>query len=292
MPKVYKINNKLAIYIPNEVISALGIIDGEEVDFLKYKDKYFIFAKKSDIADSILSKQETTRPTAKASEGKQISPAELAILKKLDTLRYNQRTKSRVNEMLDSDEKATLQSLLKKRYISLFKKGSDPEPLYGIEKEIYDAFLMRKNVQAQKGKPVPQANPLQASRTKFDYAASSPVGSAAGSEAIEMLQKRGFIVLSSETEAANVSAALEDSIHHGLILGTRAFNKKFYVVTRGYITKNTSALLNIIKQKSMNVKDIAKETNLDEDGVRAILYILAENGEATELRKDIFKSAE
>ena len=290
MPKVYKVNNKLAIYLPNEVISELGITDGEEVDFLKYKGKYFIFAKKSDIADSILSKQEPTGQPAKATEGKQISPAELAILKKLDTLRYNQRTKSRVNDMLDTNEKATLQALLKKRYISLFKKGSDPEPLYGIEKAIYDAFLMRKNVQVQKAKPMPQAN--QVSRAKFDYASGAPAGSAADSGAIELLQKQGFIVLSSETEAANVSAALEDSIHHGLILGTRAFNKKFYVVTRGYITKNTSAILNIIKQKSMNVKDIAKETNLDEDGARAILYILAENGEATELRKDIFKSAE
>ncbi|MCL5093331.1 MAG: AbrB/MazE/SpoVT family DNA-binding domain-containing protein [Candidatus Marsarchaeota archaeon] len=290
MPKVYRVNNKLAIYLPNEVVSELGIIDGEEVDFLKYKDKYFIFAKKSDIADSILSKREPTQQSAKANEGKQISPAELAILKKLDTLRYSQRTKSRVNDMLDQGEKATLQALLKKRYISLFKKGSDPEPLYGIEKEIYNAFLMRKNVMAQKGKAAPQA--FQASRTKFDYAASAQAASATDSEAIELLQKQGFIVLSSETEAANVSAALEDSIHHGLILGTRAFNKKFYVVTRGYITKNTSAILNIIRQKSMNVKDIANEAGLEEDGVRAILYILAENGEATELRKDIFKSAE
>ena len=290
MPKVYKVNNKLAIYLPNEVVSALGIIDGEEVDFLKYKDKYFIFAKKSDIADSILSKREPAQQSAKAHEGKQISPAELAILKKLDTLRYGQRTKSRVNDMLDQDEKATLQALLKKRYISLFKKSSDPEPLYGIEKEIYDAFLMRKNVMAQKSRAAPQA--FQASRAKFDYATSAQAASATDSDAIELLHKQGFIVLSSETEAANVSAALEDSIHHGLILGTRAFNKKFYVATRGYITKNTSAILNIIRQKSMNVKDIANETGLEENGVRAILYILAENGEATELRKDIFKSAE
>ncbi len=290
MPKVYRVNNKLAIYLPSEVISELGIIDGEEVDFLKYKGKYFIFAKKSDIADSILSKQESAQPPPKAQEGKQISPAELAILKKLDTLRYNQRTKSRVNDMLDSNEKAVLQALLRKRYISLFKKGNDQEPLYGIEKEIYDAFLMRKNVMGQKSKSVAPIN--QTSRAKFGYVANATPDTGAEEDAIGLLQKRGFVVLSSETEAANVSAALEDSIHRGLILGTRAFNKKFYVVTRGYITKNTSAILNLIKQKGMNVKDISKEANIDEDGARAILYILAENGEATELRKDIFKSAE
>jgi len=88
-----------------------------------------------------------------------------------------------------------------------------------------------------------------------------------------------------------VSGALEDSIRHGLILGTRAFNKKFYIGLRGYINKNASKILKLIDQKSMSIPDIASETGVDEDGVRTILYVLSESGDVTEVRKDVFRVA-
>jgi transcription initiation factor IIE alpha subunit len=39
------------------------------------------------------------------------------------------------------------------------------------------------------------------------------------------------------------------------------------------------------------VEEMSKETGIEEDGIRAILYIMSESGEVTEQRRDIFKIA-
>lgn len=60
---------------------------------------------------------------------------------------------------------------------------------------------------------------------------------------------------------------------------------------RGYINRNASKILKLIDQRSMGIPDIAKETGIEEDGVRTILYVLSESGDVTEVRKDIFRVA-
>jgi hypothetical protein len=110
-------------------------------------------------------------------------------------------------------------------------------------------------------------------------------------EYVSLLESKGYIVLKSEAEAASASAAMEESIRQGLVLGTRGFDKKFYIALRDFISRNTPKLLKSIEKRSMGIEDIAKETGIDEEGARAVLNILAESGEVTEVRKDVFRSA-
>ncbi len=306
MSKVYKLkNSKLVVYLPYDVIEAMSIKDGDDIDFLKYGEGIYLIAKKMDIV-KMLSKassnpDEAPKPSPKSYVQKgepikapSLEPKELELLKKIDTLKYNDRTNLNVASILNNEEKATLQALLKRKIIVPFSKGSEKEVKYSIQKSVYDAFLYRK----KRGEQT-QSEPVKM-RIQQNVRTSAPVQqkswerkiAESGSEAyIELLESKGFLVLGNEAEASIVSTALEDSIRQGLVVGTRAFNKKFYIGLRGFINKNAPKILKAIEQKSTNIDDIVKETGVEEDGVRTVLYFLSESGDVTEVRKDIFRAA-
>ncbi|MGD0729008.1 MAG: AbrB/MazE/SpoVT family DNA-binding domain-containing protein [Candidatus Micrarchaeaceae archaeon] len=305
MPKVYKSKtNKLIVTIPYDVIDALGIKDGDDLDFLKYGENTYIVAKKNDLVNLLTKgKAEEPKPSYRAAVvpstkgGMTIDPRELAVLKKLDTLRYNERTSTKVNTILNTSEKEILQTLIKKGMVSLFKKAGEKEMKYGIQKSVYDNFLYRKNM----ANPQPSAaQPNQSkSKTQQIMQANTRIGGQRAWESklnendayVDILESKGFVVLNNEAEASMVSSALEESIRQGLVVGTRAFNKKFYIGLRGFINKHAAKILKLIDQKNMDVEDIAKEMSLEEDGVRTILYVLSESGDVTEVRRDIFRAA-
>ncbi len=105
------------------------------------------------------------------------------------------------------------------------------------------------------------------------------------------LEKNGFLVLQTEAEAGRVSLLLEQSIRHGQILGTRAFNKKFYIVRRSYFDKNSGPILKKLREESDRVVELARELSIEEDGARAVLYLLSENGDVSEKKRDTFAIA-
>ncbi len=294
--KVYKSkdSSRLVVFIPSDVVGELGIKDGDDVDFFKFSGKSFLFAKKNDIVD-LLTKLQTTGPSVPAqqqSAGITVDSKELAILQKLDTLRYNDRTKDKVNAMLSPDERQTLQLLLKKKFVSLFKKASEQEFKYGIAKNIYDMFLYGKRqktggVQPSAVMPASSSKPIEPPVRQKQWEQKLGGSSAYTS----LLETKGFVVLQNEADASSLSAALEDSIRRGLVLGTRAFNKKFYIATRNFINQNAPKIMGALGDKGRDVEGLSKDTGVEEDGIRAILYIMSESGDVTEVRRDIFKLA-
>ncbi len=292
MSKVYKIKDKLVVYLPFEVVGALGINEGDDIDFIK-KDNYFLFAKKSYIAD-VLAGRAAPGSTAKpvyvgrqqAAQGRAPDENELKVLKKLDTIRYNNRTGQKVGSMLNADEKKTLQDLIKKKFVMLYKKDGEQDYKYTIPKYIYDNFLFgKRNAVVPSPQMAEAAAPEAQQQKKWEQKLDE------SGDYIKMLDARGYLVMATETEAAAASSSLEESIRRGLVVGTRAFNKKFYIVTKGFIAKSLPKINKVIGQKGVNVATISKETGIDEDGIRAVLYVMAENGDVTEVRKDVFKTA-
>ncbi len=284
MVKIYKQNNKLILYLPLDVIKSLNLDENEEVEFFKYNNKSFIIAKKSDLSNMLLGKNEEKPSTKyafvqKTQDSNQLSDEEIAVLKKLDTLRYNMRTKANVENLLSSSEKATLNILLKKKAVNIFQGDKSKEPLYGISKVIYDRFLMRKKpaMQQQPAKQGSKESKVHLKRKSIDQ---NPY--------VDQLEDNGFLILQTEAEASTFSLDLEESIRQGLVIGTRAFNRKFYIVLRSFIEKNSGGIIKAIRSGTNKVPYIAKETNLDEEGTRAILYLLSENGDVSEKKKDYF----
>ncbi|MDE1825813.1 MAG: hypothetical protein KGH61_04690 [Candidatus Micrarchaeota archaeon] len=268
------------------MIEALNLKDTDDVDFFRFNSNSFLFAKKSDITELIVGKapKETKAETmVQPREAGGLESEEISVLKKLDTLKYKDRTREKVEQMLNGSEKVLLQGMLKKKAVTLFAKEKGSEPLYGISKNVYDQFLMRKRQGAQVQQPQAQAVATQ-SMPRFKPAALE-------NESVKELEQKGFVVLQSEAEASSLSLALEDSIRHGQVLGTRAFNKKFYIILRSYFNRNGAKIIKELKGGDKKVWDIASNIDVEEDGVRGILYLLSESGEVSERRRDVFTLA-
>jgi len=289
MVKIYKAKNgKLVLYVPTEVVSDLKIKENDEVDFFKVNDRSFVMAKKSDIAGIVMgtqkpAEQQVPRQTAPFMHMQHTpSPEELSVLKKIDTIRYENRTQENTLKILSEAEKAILQGLVANGSVTLFK-GKSGKMLYSIPKNIYDNFLMRK-------KPA-QTGAAKASSYAFVQQASQY--KAPEDENVTTLEKDGFLVLQTEAEASKVSLMLEQSIRHGQVLGTRSFskNREFYILLRTYFDRHAQGILRKLRERAYRVGDLAKELDMNEDGARAVLYILAENGDVMEKKRETFTIA-
>lgn len=294
MVKVYKFKDKLAIYLPFDVVKELNLKEGDETDFFRFKNNAYIFANKSYIAELLTGKpmqEEKEAPISRQAQKEEVelNSQEIAVLKKLDSLRYGNRTKANVVKLFDPSEKTILKELMKKKAVTLFAKDKSKEPLFGISSGVYDKYLMRKKIQTASSQqtPVPKV-----SEVKINYQ-RQPTQNREGieNENIKILEKDGFIVLQYEAEASALSLALEQSIRKGMVLGTRSFNKKFYIILRSYFDRYGSKILKALKDGELKVAQISKEVEIDEDGARAILYLLAESGDVSEKKRDLFTLA-
>jgi bifunctional DNA-binding transcriptional regulator/antitoxin component of YhaV-PrlF toxin-antitoxin module len=293
MSKVYKSNGKFTVNIPPEVIKTLGIGEEDEVDFLQYKGKYYLFAKKSDIG-SFLTGSKTYVPSQQgSSKVPEVTEDELRLLKKLDTIRYGERTRTKLKSVLSKEEKTVMHGLVSKKIVEPYSKNKDEEPKYGINKRVYDAFLYGKR-ERQTAQPTVQAKAAQPQQPQPQQVQRAPEQKPSWSQPktvssyMTQLEANGYLVLSNEAEAAQLSVELEDSIKSGAVVGTRAFNKKFYVIMRRFMSRNAMIIIKALDKKPLPVSEISKATDIDEDGIRAILYLMAEGGEVIEVRRDHF----
>ena len=278
--------------IPYEVVSTLGIKDGEEVDFFKYSDKYFLFAKKSDVVLKILGANENEEikkevKNEKKYTEKNLETDELKVLKKLDTIRYNNRTKEYVKTIMNGNELNILQGLIRKKAVSIYKKEGENDYKYGISKDVYDKYLFGK-----RNENIDEA--IKEKNEKVNDEAKEKgweIKLREKNKYADLLEVDGYLVLANAADAEAASAQLEESIRHGLVVGTRAFNKKYYVAIKSFVTNNSQNILRLIEKKSMSVDEISAELHMDAEAVRTILYLLSESGDVTEMKKDIFRAA-
>jgi transcription initiation factor IIE alpha subunit len=275
--RIYKFKDKLVVYLPFEVTRQLGLKGDEEVDFFKFSESSFLFAKKEDITKLLLGSTKTEAmavSVAKSPRKLDLSQDEIGVLKKLDTLRYANRTPSNVAKLLNEGEKKILNSLLSRKIVLEYKDRKDSP--YSIAKDAYDTFLMRKK------------NPAPQQIEEVKPAVIEPLQMKVENENVKKLETDGFVVLPTDAEASSLSVAVEDSIRSGKVLGIRAFNKKFYIILRTFFDKNSSRVIKELKEGPKSVRDMVKDTGLNEDAVRSILYLLSEQGDVSERRKDIF----
>ncbi len=262
----------------------LKIKEGDLLDFIKNGD-YYILATADFLLEKITSQKRVRGDTK---EG--ISDEELIVLKKLDSLRYKNRTEEVVAPMLEKGERAVLNGLINKRYVVPLK--SESSTLYSINDGIYKKFLVKdpaafekfskREATAHKEEKV--RKPEEMRIEKIDQKAVTHINE----DITEELRRNGYLVIPGVSEAESASLRLESEIRSGLVIGTRAFNKKYYIVYRSFMNKHSPAIISALREKDMSTDDIAKMTGLDLDGVRSIMFILSERGEVMEKRRDFF----
>ncbi len=294
MPKVVKSKSRFYVLITPEIADSIGIKEGEELELSKRDGASFVVSRKGaeQVSGSII--------VGAGSGEAEMGERELDVLRKLDTMRYNERTKEKVDSILNAAERATLSKLMEKRFITLYRKDQKEPYRYGISKGIYEKYLFGKRVQKAAGEAAPASKPVapmpmaqqKPSVRKLDRDAVKKWEERSEAGYIEDLETKGYVVLKNEADAASASAALEDSIKQGLVIGTRAFDKRFYIGLRGFINKNGPKIMRVLERgKSVAAEEIASEVGIDVDAVKTILYILAEKGDITEVRREIFRIA-
>ncbi len=281
-----KKGDRLVVNIPSWVVDSLGIKDGDEVDFAQQQDRSVAFSKRGPTVQAVSklpdkAAQISVPTPIPANKYLDLTKEELDVLKKLDTLKYGQRTKENVRKIMDAEENRTLQGLLKRNIVSLYKKEGESEEKYGITKSVYDKFLFGRRLQ--------KSTEMRAKQTKEEP--SWVVKLKEHNKYAEALESNGYLVLQTHEEASELSTLMEESIRLGLIVGTRAFDRKFYVALKRFVTQNTARIMSIIQTKSVPVPEISQSMGMEDDAARTILHILAESGEVTEVKKDVFRAA-
>ena len=211
----------------------------------------------------------------------------LNVLKKLDTLRYGERTKERVESLLTDAEKKVLQRLVSGKVVELYRKDPKEQFKYSIPRDIYNTFLFGKRDYPQRQQTAQPAAPkpaptIQQEKKRWDESF--------GQGYLNAIETDGYLVLRTESDASAASSELEASIKRGLIVGTRAFDKKFYICMKGFVVKNAPRITRILESGgAIPLASISESLKIEPDAIRAILYIMAESGEVSEVRKDMFR---
>ncbi len=126
-------------------------------------------------------------------------------------------------------------------------------------------------------------------KTSTASPSSSPQKTGAGTYAATntLLDRQGFLVLSTEDEAKGFSYRFESQIKSGDIKGVRGFDKKFYLAARAYTEAFADKLLVALKEPKTSA-DLSTTLKQPVEGVLTLLYLLKEEGEVIEKKRGLF----
>jgi hypothetical protein len=250
--RVLRRQEKAYIELPPEITGH------EELELFPLKDGYYLLT------------VPLGQPVQKQKGG--ISDVERAVLKKLLSIRFENRTPAYVAKALSEREKAVLGELEQKRIVNVFRGNKYKDGVYNISDSIYP-LLSQKDT-----KPGAEAG-IERSAPPRDV--PQPSG------AFSLLNSRGFIIVQDKREAMMLSEQLAQEMKRGDVVGVKGFDGKFYIVTRSYFNDGRNKIDNALKE-DMDAPSIASKTKLDPDGCIAILRLMAEAGDVLERKRGVF----
>lgn len=192
------------------------------------------------------------------------------LLNKMLGVKFEKRTPASFDKVIDDKEKGVLERLLNKRVITIFKSTKYPNGVYNVSDK---AYAMLKGPQSVS--PKTAIGERKTENKNPDY--SNYVA----------LNTAGYMVIPDSRQAYYFSEAMKKLGKANDITGIKGFDGKFYVATKKYVMK-VAQLLRQLKEDELNVQNAAQQCKIEPDGCRAVLKIMAEQGEALEKRKDDF----
>lgn len=240
--------------LPPEIASAQGI------ELFPLRDGIYLFALKGAIGG-------VSRMAAKQENGR-LAEKEKGLVRKLLAIRFEKRIPAEVEKALSRDEKETLAQLLKQGVVQIFHGGKYASGgVYNISDDAFNAV-----------REPPSGAAVIA---PADQMISSP----------SHLEKFGWMVLEDEPAARNFAAAYPEKIKSSEVQGIRAFDRKYYFVTRGFFQEWEKKVQLALASEDKTPEELSGEIGIDAMGCRALLYHLCETGETMEKRKGKFARA-
>ncbi|MFN7991855.1 MAG: hypothetical protein U0R44_06910 [Candidatus Micrarchaeia archaeon] len=224
---------------------------GEEIELFQLRDGYYL------LSIPLQPGPESAEPPAGA-----IGDGERSVLKKLLSIKFENRTPEFVGKSLGEQERTILKDLERKGLVSIYRGKKYVDGVYSIKDSAYSL--------AQGAAPGIQRPP------------PPPSGNSIG-----LLGSRGFMIINDKREAIVLSEQLNVQMKSGAVLGVKGFDGKFYVVTRDYFTSGASKINSVLKEE-MDSPSIAAAARLDPEGCMAILRLMAEGGDLIEKKRGVF----
>jgi len=271
--------------LPSELAEAAA------VELFPLRDGIYLLGKKGAVGEAAKgAKGEGTKGTEAyvRKSGGMFSESEKSLVRKLLAIRFERRTPAEVSKALSKDEKALLESLMKRNAVQVFHGGKyAKEGVYNISDAAFNAVRE------------PQPDAWQAGGTKSAVAApapprqpkNEPVSAAPPISSPAHLEKFGWMVLDTDSDARNFANSFPEKIKSGTVRGVRAFDRKFYFVSRGFVEAWEKEVQLALGKGDKTDSEIAGEIGLAEGGCRALLYHLCESGEVMEKKKGKFARA-
>ena len=107
----------------------------------------------------------------------------------------------------------------------------------------------------------------------------------------EHLDKFGWMILESESDARSFSNSFPDRVRSGAVKGIRAFDRKYYFVSQGFVLAWEKKITAALDKKEKTAEEISAELALNADGCRCLLYHMCEDGDVLEKHRGKFARA-
>ena len=283
--KVVRFGASLAVILPEEACKKLALGENDELMFFEVKQGIFALMRKDTLAgmvrESVGADVEEAVKKQKAEPSRDAHDEEMNVLMKLEAIRFEGRTPGAVSRTLTREEQRTLERLMEKGWVTLYKGGKyQKEGVYNIPKNIYPL------VREMKIKGMPH----EAREEERRGEKGGVRGESAGAElkGIPFLEKFGYLVVENESEAKNISGALEKEIRSGDVVGTRAFDKKFYVARRWFYREMRDKAETALRSRDMLASELVAALKIKEEGARVLLALMNADGDVIEKKKGKF----
>lgn len=185
------------------------------------------------------------------------------------SVRFDRRTPAEIARLVSKEEKETLDGLMKRKLVHIFHGGKyEKEGVYNVSESAFNS--VREPPGTQQHSVAQQPLPI-----------SSP----------EHLDRNGWMVLESESDARNFAAAYPEKVKSGEVKGLRAFDRKYYFVKRGFYEAWEKPAQLALSKSEKTAEEIAAENGMAPEGARCLLLHMCETGDILEKHKGKFARA-
>ncbi|MCX6769177.1 MAG: hypothetical protein NT051_00660 [Candidatus Micrarchaeota archaeon] len=242
------------------------IENADSLEIFPLRDGMFILVPK-EILEKASGREEAEMPVG-------LDRVEIEVIRKLSSVRFERRIPSEMEKLLSVPERLVLGKLVARKLVTVFRSSKyGKEGVYNITDGVYP--LVRREGEAAQTKP-PQ--PVQTSQQ-------------AKPGMPPHLASEGWMVLENDEEARRLSETSAHLVKSGEIMGTRAFDRKYYFISKSFLIAWEKKLDALLAKGDRNADELAEELGIAPDGCRAMVYNLCERGELLEKQKGKFARA-
>ncbi len=256
----------------------------------KFDEKKEEGAEKEKIQPAAVSKK-SAGAAASRSPAVLLSPEETSMVRKLLTIRFEERTVPQVAKKINAAEKKTLDALVARRLIEVFKSAKYKEGVYNISQRVYEAVSPPIVISSKKTEQPASESAAKTAVASVPLAYPSSSSGMPPINSADHLAKFGYMVLNTETEAKMAMMQIAPMLKSDDVRGIRGFDKRYYVLRRSFLHQYAGLVLAQLDAGPATAEKIASALGLPGEAVSVILMIMADEGEVIEKRRGEWERA-